>query len=67
MCNMCHNVSSPAFENDETGESISKELDMETSDFSAHKLLPVERTYSEWFYSEYNTMNGVYTPQFGGN
>jgi hypothetical protein len=27
----------------------------------------VERTYSEWFYSDYNTPAGVYAPQFGGN
>ena len=27
----------------------------------------MERTYSEWFYSEYNTPSGVYAPQFGGN
>jgi hypothetical protein len=67
LCGTCHDVSNPAFENDGTGEFIPNEFDMEAGDFSAHKLLPVERTYSEWFYSEYNTMNGVYAPQFGGN
>ena len=29
--------------------------------------MPIERTYSEWFYSEYNSPTGVYAPQFGGN
>jgi len=24
----------------------------------------VERTYSEWLHSHYNTTNGVYAPQF---
>jgi hypothetical protein len=60
-------VSNPAFENDGTGEFVPNEFDAEAADFSAHTLLPVERTYSEWFYSDYNTMQGVYAPQFGGN
>jgi hypothetical protein len=42
-------------------------FDAPATDFSAHTLLPVERTYSEWFYSSYNTPAGVYAPQFGGN
>jgi hypothetical protein len=67
LCGICHDVSNPAFEDDGTGEYVPNEFDMEASDFSAHKLLPVERTYSEWFYSEYNSESGVYAPQFGGN
>jgi len=42
-------------------------FDAPATDFSAHTLLPVERTYSEWFYSAYNSPEGVYAPQFGGN
>ncbi len=67
LCGTCHNVSNPAFEDDGTGEYVPNEFDMEAGDFSASKLMPVERTYSEWFYSDYNTETGVFAPQFGGN
>ena len=30
-------------------------------------MFPVERTFSEWSRSEFNTAAGVYAPQFGGN
>lgn len=67
LCGTCHDVSNPAFENDGTGEFVPNEFDAQAGDFSAHTLLPVERTYSEWFYSDYNSLEGVYAPQFGGN
>jgi hypothetical protein len=35
--------------------------------FGPHALMPIERTYSEWLNSEYNTPGGVFAPQFGGN
>ena len=67
LCGTCHNVSNPAFEKDGEGNYVPNAFDTTATDFSAHTLLPVERTYSEWFYSEYNTPGGVYAPQFGGN
>jgi hypothetical protein len=67
MCGTCHDVSNPAFEKDNDGNYIPNAFDAPATDFSAHTLLPVERTYSEWFYSLYNTPNGVEAPQFGGN
>jgi len=67
LCGTCHNVSNPAFEKDGEGNYVPNDLDAPAVDFSAHTLGPVERTYSEWFYSEYNTPEGVYAPQFGGN
>ena len=67
LCGTCHDVSNPAFEKDGEGNYVPNEFDAPATDFSAHTLLPVERTYSEWFYSEYNTPEGVYAPQFGGN
>ncbi len=67
LCGTCHNVSNPAFEKDGNGNYMPNDFDAPATDFSAHKLLPVERTYSEWFYSAYNTPEGVYAPQFGGN
>ena len=67
LCGTCHNVSNPAFEKDGSGNYMPNAFDTPATDFSAHTLLPVERTYSEWFYSQYNTIEGVYAPQFGGN
>jgi hypothetical protein len=67
LCGTCHDVSNPAFEKDPNGNYVPNAFDAPATDFSAHTLLPVERTYSEWFYSAYNTPEGVYAPQFGGN
>jgi hypothetical protein len=67
LCGTCHDVSNPAFEEDGSGNYVPNTFDETATDFSAHTLLPIERTYSEWFYSEYNTPGGVYAPQFGGN
>jgi len=67
LCGQCHDVSNPAFEKDGLGNYVPNAFDEPATDFSAHTIAPVERTYSEWFYSEYNTPGGVYAPQFGGN
>ena len=67
LCGTCHDVSNPAFEKDGEGNYVPNAFDAPATDFSAHTLGPVERTYSEWFYSEYNTLEGVYAPEFGGN
>jgi hypothetical protein len=67
LCGTCHDVSNPVFEKDAEGNYVPNAFDAPATDFSAHTLAPVERTYSEWFYSEYNTPDGVYAPQFGGN
>ena len=67
LCGTCHNVSNPAFEKDGNGNYVPNAFDTTATNFSPHTLLPVERTYSEWFYSAYNTLEGVYAPQFGGN
>ena len=67
LCGTCHDVSNPAFEKDGSGNYVPNAFDAKAASFSAHTIGPVERTYSEWFYSEYNTPGGVYAPQFGGN
>lgn len=67
ICGTCHDVSNPAFEKDGNGNYAPNAMDTTATNFSAHTLMPVERTYSEWFYSAYNTQEGVYAPQFGGN
>lgn len=67
LCGTCHDVSNPAFEADGHGNYVPNDFDAMPSSFSPEVLMPIERTYSEWFYSEYNTPGGVYAPQFGGN
>ncbi|NLX13507.1 MAG: hypothetical protein GXY44_07630 [Phycisphaerales bacterium] len=67
LCGTCHDVSNPAFEKDAAGNYVPNALDTTATNFASNKLAPVERTYSEWFFSEYNTPTGVYAPQFGGN
>jgi cytochrome c553 len=67
LCGTCHDVSNPAFEKDGNGNYMPNAFDAPATDFSPHTLLPVERTYSEWFNSAYNTLEGIYAPQFGGN
>jgi len=67
FCGSCHDVSNPAFERDELGNYVPNALNAPASDFSPHALMPIERTYSEWLASAYNTPGGIYAPQFGGN
>ena len=67
LCGTCHDVSNTAFEKDGFGNYVPNEFDAPAASYSANTLMPIERTYSEWFHSEYNTLQGVYAPQFGGN
>jgi cytochrome c553 len=67
MCGTCHDVSNPAFEKDENGNYLPNAFDAPSPIYSSHALMPIERTYSEWFYSAYNSPTGVYNPLLGGN
>ncbi len=67
ICGTCHDVSNPAFEKNAEGEYMPNAFDSPAADFAPSKLLAVERTYSEWLHSDYNTPTGVFAPQFGGN
>jgi hypothetical protein len=67
LCGTCHDISNTAFEKDGQGNYVPNAFDAPATSFSAHMLMPIERTYSEWFYSDYNSLGGVYAPQFGGN
>ena len=67
FCGTCHDVSNPAFTKDENGIYQPNAFDATATNFSAHSLGPVERTYSEWLNSEYNSETGVYQPEFAGN
>jgi hypothetical protein len=67
FCGTCHDVSNPAFTKDGQGIYQPNPFDAAATNFSPHYMAPVERTYSEWVASSYNTPAGVYAPQFAGN
>jgi mono/diheme cytochrome c family protein len=67
ICGTCHDVSNPAFSRNPDDTYSPNDLDQPAPSFSPYDLFPVERTYSEWLMSAYNTSEGVYAPQFGGN
>jgi hypothetical protein len=66
FCGTCHDVSNPAFQNDGSGNYNANAMDTTAGTYSPHFMAPVERTFSEWRNSEYNTPGGVYAPQFAG-
>lgn len=67
FCGTCHDVSNPAFTKDGAGVYQPNTFDASATSFSPHAIGPVERTFSEWLASDYNTTNGVLAPQFAGN
>ncbi len=73
ICGTCHDVSNPAFsaekdaEGNFTGLYMLNALGEPAPDFASSELFPVERTFSEWTMSDYNTEQGVYAPQFAGS
>jgi hypothetical protein len=67
FCGTCHDVSNPAFQRDASGNYVANPFNTTGTNFSAHFMAPVERTYSEWLFSDYASSNGVYAPQFAGN
>jgi len=70
LCGTCHDVSNPVFNRVIGGDGKStyvlNALDTPPPSMSPHSQFPVERTYSEWTVSAYNSVQGIYAPQFGG-
>ena len=66
FCGTCHDVSNPAFTVDAYGVYQPNPFNASSASFSPHAIGPVERTYSEWLASSYNSSNGVYAPAFAG-
>ena len=64
LCGTCHDISNPALSWNGTEYALNA-TDTPFTDTS--KMFPIERTFSEWRLSQYNTPGGVYAPQFGGN
>jgi hypothetical protein len=68
LCGTCHDVSNPVFTRDPaTGRYLPNAFGQAAPDAHPRSLFPIERTYSEWSVSAYNTPEGVFAPQFGGN
>lgn len=71
LCGTCHDVSNPVFDKQVDGGGnyyyTLNTLNTIPPSFNPYDHFPVERTYSEWLMSSYNTAQGIYAPQFGGN
>ncbi len=67
ICGTCHDVSNPVFDRLVDGTYFPNPFDEPSGEFGSHAIGAVERTYSEWFHSAFNTPQGVFAPEFGGN
>lgn len=68
LCGTCHDVSNPVLSRDpNTGEVTVNAFDAAAPTIGPKHLFAEQRTYSEWFFSAYNSPTGVYAPEFGGN
>lgn len=67
LCGTCHDSSNPAFERDGMGNYVLNAFNEPAADTATDLLMPLDRTYSEWLHSDYNTPVGVFAPQLGGN
>jgi hypothetical protein len=69
-CATCHDVSNPVFYRDTINGKVKylpTAFDTPAPDFNSAQMMPVERTYSEWSVSAYNSEEGVPSDAFGGN
>lgn len=66
FCGTCHDISNPLLTWNPISQTYAlNELGQPFTDTG--QMFPIERTYSEWRLSSYNTPGGVYAPEFGGN
>jgi hypothetical protein len=66
-CGTCHDVSNPVYTKNVDGTYSLNTLGEAAPDFDPYTMFPVERTYSEWKQSAYNSPGGVSGTVFGGN
>jgi hypothetical protein len=66
FCGTCHDVSNPAFTKDPQGIYQPNELNRTGGDVDPDIAAPVERTFSEWLHSAYNSEEGILQPEFAG-
>jgi hypothetical protein len=67
FCGTCHDVSNPVYSRNPDNTYSANSFDQHAPLLNTYDLFPVERTYSEWLMSDYNTPGGVYSPVLGGN
>ena len=67
LCATCHDVSNPAFSKAPDGTYQPNDFGVQSPSFDTYEMFPVERTYSEWKMSAYNTPEGIPSDVFGGN
>jgi hypothetical protein len=72
LCGTCHDVSNPVYNTvrDGSGNITGYEpnnFNSPSPDFSPYEMFPIERTFSEWSMSAYNTPTGISGTWFGGN
>jgi len=65
-CGTCHDVSNPAFTKN-GDDYVLNTLGEKAPSFNTYDMFPVERTYSEWKMSAYNSPTGIKGTVFGGN
>ena len=59
LCGTCHDVSNPVYNRNPDGTYSANTFGQPSPDFNTYEMFPVERTYSEWLVSEYNSPAGV--------
>ncbi|WP_370476123.1 T9SS type A sorting domain-containing protein [Tamlana flava] len=67
MCATCHDVSNPVYSKQPDGTYLPNDLGTSATSFDTYDMFPVERTYSEWKMSAYNSPQGIPSDAFGGN
>lgn len=67
ICATCHDVSNPVYTKNTSGGYSPNVFGVSRTSFNTYMMLPVERTFSEWKMSAYNTPEGVASEVFGGN
>jgi|GEM_PF-1167406 len=72
ICGTCHDVSNPVYNTvrDPQGNILGytpNAFDQPPPSFNPYDQFPIERTYSEWLMSQYNTPGGISGTWFGGN
>jgi hypothetical protein len=67
LCASCHDVSNPVFTKAMDGTYQPNTLGTAAPSFDTYEMFPVERTYSEWKMSAYNSPGGIPSTAFGGN
>lgn len=67
LCGTCHDVSNPAIDLNANSTGTPNTFDLAAASNDASDIMSEQRTYSEWFFSAFNSPAGVYAPEFGGN